>query len=558
MAGQSNDKIISHIPNTSDQSKQNEAAWLKLNKNIQDERSSIQLGGGTDNILKQHNKNRLTARERIHLLVDSGSKFHELATYAAFEMYAEWGGAPCAGVITGLGYIESKLCMIIANDATVKAGSFFPMTAKKVIRAQTIALENHIPTIYLVDSAGIFLPLQEDVFPDTDDFGRVFYLNARISAKGIPQITAIMGMCVAGGAYLPVMTDKILMTEGSGLFLAGPALVKAAIGQVISAEDLGGAKMHAEMSGTIDFKEKDDVAALNHIRDFIKQMGVHDDSGIIPQKAIKPSYTVSALHQYLSVEGNKEYDIHEVLARIVDDSKFIAYKKDYGKTLVCGYAHIGGYPVGIVANQKKHIIKKGSPPKFGGVIYSESADKAARFIMDCNQNKIPLLFIHDVNGFMVGRDAEYSGIIKAGAKLVNVVSNSIVPKISLIIGGSFGAGNYAMCGKAYAPNFIFAWPNAKYAVMGGNQAANTLLSIKIHQLEKSGKSLNEADKKELFESIKSTYEHQSDARYAAARLWVDEIILPEETREKLIVSLMAVVKNPEIKSKQFNPGVLQT
>jgi len=558
LAGQSNDKIISHIPNTSDQSKQNEAAWLKLNKNIQDERSSIQLGGGTDNILKQHNKNRLTARERIHLLVDSGSKFHELATYAAFEMYAEWGGAPCAGVITGLGYIESKLCMIIANDATVKAGSFFPMTAKKVIRAQTIALENHIPTIYLVDSAGIFLPLQEDVFPDTDDFGRVFYLNARISAKGIPQITAIMGMCVAGGAYLPVMTDKILMTEGSGLFLAGPALVKAAIGQVISAEDLGGAKMHAEMSGTIDFKEKDDVAALNHIRDFIKQMGVHDDSGIIPQKAIKPSYTVSALHQYLSVEGNKEYDIHEVLARIVDDSKFIAYKKDYGKTLVCGYAHIGGYPVGIVANQKKHIIKKGSPPKFGGVIYSESADKAARFIMDCNQNKIPLLFIHDVNGFMVGRDAEYSGIIKAGAKLVNVVSNSIVPKISLIIGGSFGAGNYAMCGKAYAPNFIFAWPNAKYAVMGGNQAANTLLSIKIHQLEKSGKSLNEADKKELFESIKSTYEHQSDARYAAARLWVDEIILPEETREKLIVSLMAVVKNPEIKSKQFNPGVLQT
>ena len=558
MAGQSNDKIISHISNTSEQSKQNEAAWLKINKTIQDERSSIQLGGGTDNILKQHNKNRLTARERIHLLVDGGSKFHELATYAAFEMYAEWGGAPCAGVITGLGYIESKLCMIIANDATVKAGSFFPMTAKKVIRAQTIALENHIPTIYLVDSAGIFLPLQEDVFPDTDDFGRVFYLNARISAKGIPQITAIMGMCVAGGAYLPVMTDKILMTEGSGLFLAGPALVKAAIGQVISAEDLGGAKMHAEISGTIDFKEKDDAAALNHIRDFIRQMGVHDDSGIIPQKAIEPSYTASTLHHYLSVEDNKEYDIHEVLARIVDDSKFISYKKDYGKTVVCGYAHIGGYPVGIVANQKEHIIKKGSPPQFGGVIYSESADKAARFIMDCNQNKISLIFIHDVNGFMVGRDAEYSGIIKAGAKLVNAVSNSIVPKISLIIGGSFGAGNYAMCGKAYAPNFIFAWPNAKYAVMGGNQAANTLLSIKIRQLEKSGKTLNEADKKELFESIKSTYDHQSDARYAAARLWVDEIILPEETREKLIVSLMAVVKNPEIKSKQFNSGVLQT
>ncbi len=558
MASQSNDTIISSIPADTNKTIKNRQAWSTLIDFIHSERKSIMLGGGTENIRKQHKKNRLTARERIRLLIDPDSTFHEIATFAAYEMYSEWGGAPSAGVIAGLGYIQSRLCMIIVNDATVKAGSFFPMTAKKVIRAQTIALENHLPTIYLVDSAGIFLPLQEDVFPDTDDFGRVFYLNARISAKGIPQITAIMGMCVAGGAYLPVMTDKILMTEGSGLFLAGPALVKAAIGQVISPEDLGGAEMHASISGTIDYKEKDDESALKHIRDFVKQMGSFADSGIIPEKNRAPKYAIEDIYKIISPESAQEYDIHDIVARIVDGSKFIAYKKDYGQTIICGYAHIGGYPVGIIANQKKHIMKKGSPPQFGGVIYTESAEKAARFIMDCNQNKIPLLFIHDVNGFMVGRDAEYSGIIKAGAKMVNAVSNSIVPKISLIIGGSFGAGNYAMCGKAYSPNFIYAWPNAKYAVMGGSQAANTLLSIKVRQLEKSGKKLNETEKKALFESIKSTYDHQSDAHYAAARLWVDELILPEETRDKLIVSLEAVSKNPEIKSRQFIPGVLQT
>lgn len=558
MAHQVIDRITSKVDLHSSTSIKNEKKWKSVISEINSQRDFINLGGGKSNIARQHQKNRLTARERISLLVDPKSKFFELSQFAAFEMYKEWGGAPAAGVICGTGYIHSRLCMIVANDATVKAGSFFPMTSKKVIRAQTIALENHLPTIYLVDSAGIFLPLQEDVFPDQDDFGRVFYLNARMSSKGIPQITAIMGMCVAGGAYLPVMTDKILMTEGSGLFLAGPALVKAAIGQEISAEELGGATIHAEISGTIDYKEKDDQSAIAHIRKFVNQMGDFEDSGIKKISPKEPQNDITDLYKIVPFDGSTPYDFFEVLPIIVDNGEFIEYKKDYGQTIVCGYAHIGGYPVGIIANQKKHIMKKGHPPKFGGVIYTESAEKAARFIMDCNQNKIPLLFIHDVNGFMVGRDAEYSGIIKAGAKLVNVVSNSIVPKISLIIGGSFGAGNYAMCGKAYSPNFIYAWPSAKYAVMGGDQAAKTLSGIKIKQLEKQGKKLSEEDKKLLHDQIKSSYEHQSDARYAAARLWVDEIILPEETRERLIVSLEAVTRNPEIKYRRFNSGVLQT
>lgn len=558
MAHQVIDRITSKVDLHSSTSIKNEKKWKSVVSEINSQRDFINLGGGKSNIARQHQKNRLTARERISLLVDPKSKFFELSQFAAFEMYKEWGGAPAAGVICGTGYIHSRLCMIVANDATVKAGSFFPMTSKKVIRAQTIALENHLPTIYLVDSAGIFLPLQEDVFPDQDDFGRVFYLNARMSSKGIPQITAIMGMCVAGGAYLPVMTDKILMTEGSGLFLAGPALVKAAIGQEISAEELGGATIHAEISGTIDYKEKDDQSAIAHIRKFVNQMGDFEDSGIKKISPKEPQNDITDLYKIVPFDGSTPYDFFEVLPIIVDNGEFIEYKKDYGQTIVCGYAHIGGYPVGIIANQKKHIMKKGHPPKFGGVIYTESAEKAARFIMDCNQNKIPLLFIHDVNGFMVGRDAEYSGIIKAGAKLVNVVSNSIVPKISLIIGGSFGAGNYAMCGKAYSPNFIYAWPSAKYAVMGGDQAAKTLSGIKIKQLEKQGKKLSEEDKKLLHDQIKSSYEHQSDARYAAARLWVDEIILPEETRERLIVSLEAVTRNPEIKYRRFNSGVLQT
>jgi len=552
----SEDRITSTFDLRSAQALQNEQQWQTAVAQIREERARIEQGGGKKNIERQHAKNRLTARERIKHLLDANSSFYELSEYAAFGMYEEWGGAPAAGVVSGLGYVEGRLCMIIANDATVKAGSFFPMTAKKVIRAQTIAYECHLPTIYLVDSAGIFLPLQEDVFPDQDDFGRVFYLNARMSARGIPQITAIMGMCVAGGAYLPVMTDKILMTEGSGLFLGGPALVKAAIGQVVSAEELGGAAMHSEISGTVDFKEKDDPAAVLRIRKLIKHIGNPAPSPIKKMEELKPRYSIKDLYRLMPFEQAQEYEVHELIARLVDDSEFVEYRKDYGQTLICGYARIGGYAVGIVANQKKHVVKKGQPPQFGGVIYTESAEKAARFIMDCNQNHIPLLFIHDVNGFMVGRDAEHSGIIKAGAKMVNVVSNSVVPKISLITGGSFGAGNYAMCGKAYAPNFIFAWPSAKYAVMGGAQAANTLLDIRIRQLERKGKVISEEEKKEMYESIKATYTAQTDPRYAAARLWVDEIILPEETRDRLIMALKAVSHIPQF--EPFNPGVLQT
>jgi len=530
--------------------------WMKLSEQIKTERLRIEQGGGKSNIAKQHQKGRLTARERIDLLKDDDAVFYEIGRYAAFDMYKEWGGAPAAGVITGITRIQGRMCMVIANDATVKAGSFFPMTSKKVIRAQTIAYDNYIPVVYLVDSAGIFLPLQEDVFPDQDDFGRVFYLNARMSARGIPQITAILGMCVAGGAYLPVMTDTVLMTEGSGLFLAGPALVKAAIGQVVSAEELGGATMHEEISGTIDFKEPDDPSALAHIRKLVQAM---PDHRCVSATKFDTPYYREPLSAVVPINtSSRVYNIYDVIARIVDGSEFLEYKQGYGETVVCGYAHIGGYPTGIVANQKKHIMKKGAPPQFGGVIYKESAEKAARFIMDCNQKKIPLLFIHDVNGFMVGKEAEQSGIIKAGAKMVNAVSNSIVPKISLIIGGSFGAGNYAMCGKAYAPDFIYAWPNAHYAVMGGAQAANTLAGIKIRQLERSGLQLNEEDKQKLIDEIKATYDSQSSAQYAAARLWVDEIILPEETRERLIASLEAVTQNPERFSRRFSTGVLQT
>jgi len=534
----------------------NEHAWLDMIAAIKSERQKIIAGGGKKNIQKQHQKNRLTARERIAHLIDPGSVFQEIGLFAAFNMYEEWGGAPAAGVITGIAQIESKTCMIIANDATVKAGSFFPVTAKKVIRAQTIAYDNEIPTIYLVDSAGIFLPLQEDVFPDQDDFGRVFYLNARMSAKGIPQITAIMGMCVAGGAYLPVMTDKILMTEGSGLFLAGPALVKAAIGQDTDAEELGGASMHAKISGTVDFKEKDDLSALIHIRKLVA--AINSPHRII--KSIKPirnaRYEITQLYKIMPVAERYEYDVHELIARVVDDSEFIEYKKEYGQTLVCGYSHIGGYSVGIVANQKLNIKLKGKSPQFGGVIYTESADKAARFIMDCNQNLVPLIFIHDVNGFMVGKDAEHDGIIKAGSKMVNVVSNSVVPKISLITGGSFGAGNYAMCGKAYAPDFIFAWPTAKYAVMGAAQAANTLSEIRIRQMEREGRVLSDEEKDNLLNSVKSTYTSQINPKYAAARLWVDEIILPDETRDRLISALEAVSNRTTI--PVFSPGNIQT
>jgi 3-methylcrotonyl-CoA carboxylase beta subunit len=526
---------------------------------VRNEEEKIREGGGAKAIESQHAKMRLTARERINLLADPGS-FFELGLYAAHKMYEEWGGAPAAGVITGLARIHTRMVMLIVNDATVKAGAFFPMTAKKVIRAQNIAIENRIPTIYLVDSAGVFLPLQEDVFPDTDDFGRVFRNNAVMSAIGIPQSAAIMGMCVAGGGYLPVMCDHVLMTDGSGLFLAGPALVQAAIGQKVSAEELGGAAMHSAISGTVDFREPNDEACLSRIRSLIEKWGYRRQSLWDRKQPADPAMSVEEIYGAYDASPARPYDMKEILARIVDESRFDEYKSEYGKTVICGYARIGGFAVGIVANQKLHAHQTDHEGhkriEFGGVIYTESAEKAARFIMDCNQNLIPLIFFHDVNGFMVGRDAEWSGIIKAGAKMVNAVSNSVVPKIVVIVGGSFGAGHYAMCGKAFDPRFVFAWPTAKYAVMSGDAAAGTLVEIKVKQLERSGKELSEEERRELFDSTKKTYEEQTDPRYGAARLWIDKIIDPMETRQAITQALEAASLNPEV--PEFKVGVLQT
>jgi len=528
---------------------------------IKREEEKIKQGGGLKAIEAQHQKGRLTARERILRLIDPKSQLFELGIYAAHEMYEEWGGAPAASSVTGLAQVCGRRVMIIANDATVKAGAFFPMTAKKVIRAQNIAIENHIPTIYLVDSAGVFLPLQEDVFPDTDDFGRVFRNNAVMSAMGIPQITAIMGMCVAGGAYLPVMCDHILMTEGSGLFLAGPALVQAAIGQQASAEELGGARMHAQISGTVDFREPNDEACIDRIRSLVDKIGHRPGAPFDHKPAAAPAYPAEEIYGIFSADASQQYDMRDIIARIVDASQFEEYRAEFGKTVICGYARIGGWAVGIVANQKKHVTTSapGTGEKrieFGSVIYTESADKAARFILDCNQTLVPLIFMHDVNGFMVGKEAEWSGIIAAGAKMVNAVANSVVPKIVVICGGSFGAGHYAMCGKAYDPRFVFAWPTARYAVMSGDSAAGTLVELRVRQLEREGKKLNDSDKKRLDESIRATYDHQTDPRYAAARLWVDAIIDPAHTREALIEAIESAALNPEI--REFKTGVLQT
>jgi acetyl-CoA carboxylase carboxyltransferase component len=537
----------------------NMRALADLVAQVRNEEEKIREGGGAKAIESQHAKSRLTARERIDLLADPGS-FFELGLYAAHKMYEEWGGAPAAGVITGLARIQTRMVMLIVNDATVKAGAFFPMTAKKVIRAQNIAIENRIPTIYLVDSAGVFLPLQEDVFPDTDDFGRVFRNNAVMSAMGIPQIAAIMGMCVAGGGYLPVMCDHVLMTDGSGLFLAGPALVQAAIGQKVSAEELGGAAMHSAISGTVDFREPNDEACLARIRSLIDKWGYRRQSLWDRKQPAAPAMPAEEIYGAYDASPARPYDMKEILARIVDESRFDEYKPEYGKTLICGYARIGGFAVGIVANQKLHAHQTDHEGhkriEFGGVIYTESAEKAARFIMDCNQDLIPLVFFHDVNGFMVGRDAEWSGIIKAGAKMVNAVSNSVVPKIVVIVGGSFGAGHYAMCGKAFDPRFVFAWPTARYAVMSGDAAAGTLVEIKVKQLERSGKKLSEEERKELSDSVKKNYEEQTDPRYGAARLWIDKIIDPMETRQAITQALEAASLNPDV--PEFKVGVLQT
>ncbi|HEX6503223.1 MAG TPA: acyl-CoA carboxylase subunit beta [Terriglobales bacterium] len=554
-----NNVLESRVDPTSARYEANMRAMADLVSAVHNEEEKICEGGGAKAIESQHSKGRLTARERIALLADPGS-FFELGIYAADGMYEEWGGAPAAGVITGLARVHTRLVMLIVNDATVKAGAFFPMTSKKVIRAQNIAIDNRTPTIYLVDSAGVFLPLQEDVFPDTDDFGRVFRNNAVMSAMSIPQIAAIMGMCVAGGGYLPVMCDHVLMTDGSGLFLAGPALVQAAIGQKYTAEELGGAAMHSAISGTADFREPNDEACIARIRSIVDRWGYRRQSPWDRKKPEPPALAAEEIYGIYDPSPSKPYDMREILARIVDASRFDEYKPEYGKTLLCGYARIGGFAVGIVANQKLHaqqVDHEGHKRmEFGGVIYTESAEKAARFIMDCNQNLVPLVFFHDVNGFMVGRDAEWTGIIKAGAKMVNAVSNSVVPKITVIVGGSFGAGHYAMCGKAYDPRFVFAWPTAKYAVMSGDSAAGTLVEIKIKQLERGGKKLSDAERKELYESVKKTYDEQTDPRYGAARLWIDKIIDPLQTREAIVQALEAAALNPDV--PEFKVGVLQT
>jgi acetyl-CoA carboxylase carboxyltransferase component len=550
----------------------NRKALAALMAALRAEEDAIRLGGGTRAAEAQHAKGRLTARERIKLLLDEGTELRELGLWAAHEMYAEFGGAPSAGVVTGLGRVSGRLCMIVANDATVKAGAFFPMTAKKVLRAQTIAMENRIPTLYLVDSSGVFLPLQEDVFPDTDDFGRIFRNNAVMSSLGIPQITAIMGMCVAGGAYLPVMTDTVLMTEGSGLFLAGPSLVQAAIGQKTDPEELGGAAMHAAISGTVDFKEPNDEQCLARLRSLVAKMGERKGMAEVFSRrefdAVRdaPKYAAEDVYGLLNPEpgSSNVYEMREVIARIVDRSEFDEYKAEFGRTVLCGYAWIGGRAVGIVANQKvnqNQTIAMGptagmTQMEVGGVIYTEGAQKAARFIMDCNQSLVPLVFLHDVNGFMVGKEAEWSGIIRAGAKMVSAVSTSVVPKITVIVGGSFGAGHYAMCGKAYDPRFLFAWPTARYAVMSGASAATTLAEVRARQMERGGKQLSDAEKAAVFEEIRSTYDAQADPRYGAARLWIDEIIDPARTRDVLITALEACALNPDI--PRFNPGVLQT
>jgi 3-methylcrotonyl-CoA carboxylase beta subunit len=552
--------LTSSVDPTSARFEKNMRAMAALVAQVRNQEETIREGGGARNIDAQHKKGRLTARERIALLLDPGSEFFELGVYSAWGMYEEWGGAPAAGVITGLGRIRDRLFMLIVNDATVKAGAFFPMTAKKVIRAQNIAIDNHVPTVYLVDSAGVFLPLQEDVFPDTDDFGRVFRNNAVMSAMGIPQIAAIMGMCVAGGGYLPVMCDHVLMTEGSGLFLAGPALVQAAIGQRVSAEELGGAAMHSAISGTVDYREPSDDACLARIRSLVDKMGHRPRAPFNRANSEPPAFPAEELYGIFESDPARPYDMKQIIARIVDDSRFDEYKPEHGQTLICGFARIGGYAVGLIANQKMHAHQTDEAGRkrmeFGGVIYTESAEKAARFIMDCNQNLVPLVFLHDVNGFMVGRDAEWSGIIKAGAKMVNAVSNSVVPKITVIIGGSFGAGHYAMCGKAYDPRFVFAWPSARYAVMSGDSAAATLVEIKLKQLERGGKKLSDEEKGELYATVKQTYDQQTDPRYGAARLWIDKIIDPLDTRAALIEALEAASLNPHV--REFKVGVLQT
>jgi len=528
---------------------------------ISKEEAALREGGSKAGHERQRKMGRLPVRERIDHLLDKDSQFFEIGLWAAYKMYEQWGEIPAAGAVTGIGDIAGVPCMIIANDATVKAGAFFPQTAKKVLRAQRIAFECALPIVYLVDSAGVFLPMQDEIFPDEDDFGRIFRNNSVISAAGIPQFAAIMGNCVAGGAYLPVLCDKILMTKGSGLYLAGPSLVKAAIGQIVDAEELGGAQMHAEISGTVDFYEKDDLSCLKRLCSLIALLPEAQEDvrarppGVpIDTKTAKPAKSPDSVYDLISFDGQKQYDVRDLLAAVVDANSIDEYKTDYGKTIVTAYARIAERAVGIVANQRLQVRTKKEGIQMGGVIYSDSADKAARFVMDCNQTNLPIIFFQDVTGFMVGRDAEESGIIRSGAKLVNAVSNSVVPKITVVVGGSFGAGNYAMCGKAYDPRFIIAWPTARYAVMGAAQASDTVFAVLARARERDKKSSPE-ELEELRATVKKNYEEQTDIRYGAARGWVDAIIQPHETRDVLI-RLLQYVSRPMPKAR-FHTGVIQ-
>lgn len=534
----------------------NEDAMRQLLSQMRTRLDTIALGGGKKAIEKQREKNKLTARERIGYLLDKDSPFTEIGAFAGDGMYKEEGGCPAGGTVAGIGYVSNRQCIILANDQTVKAGAWFPITGKKNLRMQEIAMENHLPVIYLVDSAGVYLPMQDEIFPDKEHFGRIFRNNARISAMGLTQIAAVMGPCVAGGAYLPIMSDETLMVEGNGsIFLAGPYLVKAAIGEDIDTETLGGAATHTEISGIADYKFPTEQTCLDQVKKIISRLG-HPSPPIFDRTTpVAPRHPAEELYGILPADATKPYDMVDIIQRITDDSVFEQFKEDYGKTILCGYARIEGWAVGIVANQRKVVKSKKGEMQLGGVIYNDSADKAARFIMNCNQKKIPLVFLQDVTGFMVGSRSEQSGIIKDGAKMVNAVANSVVPKITIIIGNSYGAGNYAMCGKAYDPRFIYAWPTARIAVMGGEQAAKTLLQIQVGALKAKGKVIDPAEEKKLLDEIKGRYEQQTSPYYAAARLWVDAIIDPADTRRVIAEGLQAAAHNNEM--PEFKTGVIQ-
>lgn len=536
---------------------QNEDAMKLAVSNINRHLAKIYEGGGKKRLERQRSEGKMTARERIEFLLDDGQHQIEIGAFAGFDMYEEYGGCPAAGVIVVIGYVKGRQVIVVANDATVKAGAWFPITGKKNLRAQEIAMENRLPIIYLVDSAGVFLPLQDEIFPDKEHFGRIFRNNAKMSAMGIPQIAAIMGSCVAGGAYLPIMSDEALIVEGQGsVFLAGPYLVKAAIGENADQEVLGGAKTHSEISGVTDYKVPNDTVCLETIQKLVDKFGRFENAGFSKVEAAPPQYEPKELLEIFPADNrSKPYDMVEVLKRLVDNSELTLYKEDYGKTIVCAYARIEGWAVGIVANQRL-VVKNGQGEmQFGGVIYSDSADKATRFIMNCNQKKIPLVFLHDVTGFMVGTRSEHGGIIKDGAKMVNAVANSTVPKFSIVIGNSYGAGNYAMCGKAYDPRLIVAWPSAKIAVMGGAQSAKVLVQIQTSSMKSKGQELSEEDEMTLYNKIKDRYDSQTTSQYAAARLWVDAIIDPLDTRQWIAMGIEAANNAPV---EKFNVGVIQT